>query len=65
MSTYCDYAPDDPMHASYHDGSPTTSEPASMEPRAMEIFQAGLSWRLILRKRATTYSPAARSPVNS
>jgi len=54
MSTYCDYAPNDPVHASYHDteyGFPTTAEAALMERLAMEIFQAGLNWGLILKKR--------------
>ena len=53
MSTYCDYAPDDPVHASYHNteyGFPTTDETALMERLAMEIFQAGLSWGLVLKK---------------
>jgi len=54
MSTYCDYAPNDPVHASYHNteyGFPTTAESALMERLAMEIFQAGLNWGLILKKR--------------
>lgn len=54
MSSYCDYAPGDPLHASYHDteyGFPTTDEHALMERLAMEIMQAGLSWGLILKKR--------------
>ncbi|MDC0149139.1 DNA-3-methyladenine glycosylase I [Rhodospirillales bacterium] len=57
MSTYCDYAPDDPVHASYHNteyGFPTTDETALMERLAMEIFQAGLSWGLVLKKRQST-----------
>ena len=54
MSSYCDYAPDDPVHASYHDteyGFPVAEESTLMERLAMEIFQAGLSWGLILKKR--------------
>lgn len=54
MSTYCDYAPNDPVHASYHDteyGFPTKDEAVLMERLAMEIFQAGLNWGLILKKR--------------
>ena len=52
---YCDYAPHDPVHKSYHDteyGFPTTDETILMERLAMEIFQAGLNWGLILKKRA-------------
>ncbi len=52
---YCDYAPGDPLHQSYHDteyGFPTIDETVLMERLAMEIFQAGLSWGLILKKRA-------------
>lgn len=59
MSTYCDYAPDDPVHAGYHDteyGFPISDESALMERLAMEIFQAGLSWGLILKKRETTFA---------
>lgn len=57
MSTYCDYAPGDPVHAGYHDteyGFPVSAEAALLERLAMEIFQAGLSWGLILKKRETT-----------
>lgn len=57
MSTYCDYAPDDPLHASYHNteyGFPTNDETVLMERLAMEIFQAGLSWGLVLKKRQST-----------
>lgn len=57
MSTYCDSAPNDPLHASYHNteyGFPTTNETALMERLAMEIFQAGLSWGLVLKKRQST-----------
>jgi DNA-3-methyladenine glycosylase I len=58
MPNYCDYAPDDPVHQSYHAteyGFPTTDESVLMERLAMEIFQAGLSWGLILKKRAATF----------
>lgn len=58
MPDYCDYAPDDPVHQSYHAteyGFPTTDENVLMERLALEIFQAGLSWGLILKKRAATF----------
>lgn len=57
MSSYCDYAPGDPVHASYHDteyGFPVAEEHVLMERLALEIFQAGLSWGLVLKKRAAT-----------
>ena len=57
MSWYCDSAPGHPVHASYHDteyGFPMTEESGLFERLALEIFQAGLSWELVLKKRATT-----------
>lgn len=58
MPDYCDYAPDDPVHQSYHAteyGFPTTAENILMERLALEIFQAGLSWGIVLKKRAATF----------
>lgn len=58
MTSYCDYAPDDPVHRSYHAteyGFPTSDEGVLMERLALEIFQAGLSWGLVLKKRADTF----------
>src|SRR3546814_6359864 len=54
MSTYCDYAPGNPIHAHYHDreyGFPVTDEAALFERLVLEINQAGLSWELMLKKR--------------
>ena len=54
MSGYCDFAPGNPIHASYHDeeyGFPLTDETALFERLVLEIAQAGLSWELILKKR--------------
>lgn len=58
MPDYCDYAPEDPVHQSYHAteyGFPTTDESVLMERLALEIFQAGLSWGIVLKKRAATF----------
>lgn len=55
MSTYCDTAPGHEFHGPYHDteyGFPTTDESVLFERLAMEIMQAGLSWILVLKKRA-------------
>lgn len=55
MSTYCDFAPGNPIHASYHDteyGFPVMDESVLLERFALEIFQAGLSWEIVLKKRA-------------
>jgi DNA-3-methyladenine glycosylase I len=52
--TYCDFAADHPVHQHYHDheyGFPTTDEAVLLERLALEIFQAGLSWEIILKKR--------------
>ncbi len=54
MSGYCDAAPGHPLHGPYHDkeyGFPLTDESALFERLSLEIFQAGLSWLLVLRKR--------------
>src|SRR5688572_6239404 len=54
MTTYCDYAPGDPLHRPYHDdeyGFPVAGDAALFERLVLEINQAGLSWATILRKR--------------
>jgi DNA-3-methyladenine glycosylase I len=54
MSWYCDVAPGHPFHGPYHDheyGFPTTDERALFERLTLEIFQAGLSWLIVLKKR--------------
>ena len=55
MSTYCQFAPGDPLHAPYHDheyGFPVSDDAVLFERLILEINQAGLSWATILRKRA-------------
>ena len=57
MNWYCDVAPGNPIHEDYHDGEygfPLKDERALFELLSLELFQAGLSWALILKKRATT-----------
>lgn len=54
MSTYCDFAPKDPLHRPYHDeeyGFPLAGDDELFERLVLEINQAGLSWATILRKR--------------
>lgn len=54
MSGYCALAPGHPVHHSYHAseyGVPTTDERVLFERLCLEIFQAGLSWELILKRR--------------
>ncbi|MEQ8195596.1 MAG: DNA-3-methyladenine glycosylase I [Rhodospirillales bacterium] len=54
MSWYCDVAPGHPFHGPYHDkeyGFPLKDETALFERQSLEIFQAGLSWLLVLKKR--------------
>lgn len=54
MSWYCAVAPADPVHRPYHDaeyGFPADDETVLFERLSLEIFQAGLSWRLVLVKR--------------
>jgi DNA-3-methyladenine glycosylase I len=55
MSWYCDIAPGHPIHQPYHDreyGFPMRDETGLFERLSLEIFQAGLSWLLVLRKRS-------------
>jgi len=55
MASYCDTAPGDPLHGPYHDreyGFPARDEAVLFERLILEINQAGLSWGLMLRKRA-------------
>jgi DNA-3-methyladenine glycosylase I len=54
MSWYCDIAPGHPVHGPYHDleyGVPLDDERALFERLSLEIFQAGLSWLIVLKKR--------------
>jgi len=55
MLSYCEFAPGDPVHGPYHDreyGFPLADEDLLFERLMLEINQAGLSWDLILKKRA-------------
>ena len=55
MSSYCYFAPGDPLHAPYHDheyGFPLATDNEFFERLVLEINQAGLSWATILKKRA-------------
>ncbi|CAA7617739.1 DNA-3-methyladenine glycosylase I [Magnetospirillum sp. UT-4] len=54
MNWYCDVAPGHPYHQPYHDleyGVPLEDEAALFERLSLEIFQAGLSWLIVLKKR--------------
>ncbi len=54
MSWYCDIAPGHPYHGPYHDqeyGFPLTDDRDLFERLCLEIFQAGLSWLIVLKKR--------------
>ena len=52
--SYCRLAPTDPVQRAYHDeeyGFPVADDRVLFERLSLEIFQAGLSWRLVLMKR--------------
>jgi len=58
MSSYCESAPGHEWHGPYHEseyGFPTTDEAVLFERLALEIFQAGLSWLTVLKKRQATF----------
>lgn len=53
--SYCQFSQTNPLHKQYHDkeyGFPVVSDDALLERLALEINQAGLSWDLMLKKRA-------------
>jgi len=55
MSTYCSFAPGHPVHAAYHEleyGFPQRDEAVLFERLCLEIMQAGLSWEIVLKRRA-------------
>jgi DNA-3-methyladenine glycosylase I len=55
VTDYCDFAPGHPLHGPYHDreyGFPVADEAILFERLILEINQAGLSWELMLKKRA-------------
>ena len=55
MSGYCEAAPGHPWHGPYHDneyGFPVSDDHVLFERLTLEINQAGLSWLIVLRKRA-------------
>ena len=59
MSWYCDTAPGHPVHGPYHEteyGFPETDEAVLFERLVLEIFQAGLSWEIILKKRPAIHA---------
>lgn len=50
----CSWAENDPLMTRYHDdewGEPLAEDDALFERLTLEIFQAGLNWRMILHKR--------------
>lgn len=54
MNWYCDVAPGHPVHGPYHDneyGVPLEGDGPLFERLSLEIFQAGLSWLIVLKKR--------------
>ena len=68
MNSYCDSAPGHPLHGYYHDneyGFPLTNEAQLLERLALEIFQAGLSWEITLKKRPTTVTAFDDFDVNT
>jgi DNA-3-methyladenine glycosylase I len=55
MNEYCRFAPSHPIHGPYHDleyGFPQRDDNVLFERLTLEIFQAGLSWEIVLKKRA-------------
>ncbi len=56
MASYCEVAAGHPVHGPHHDtqhGFPAESDDELFERLMLEVNQAGLSWEIILKKRAT------------
>ena len=56
MSGYCAFAPGNPVHEQYHaheHGFPNRDETVMFERLCLEIMQAGLSWEIVLKRRAS------------
>jgi DNA-3-methyladenine glycosylase I len=56
MSSYCIFAAGHPVHGHYHDtehGFPSRDEAVLFERLCLEIMQAGLSWDIVLKRRAS------------
>jgi len=54
MPERCFWCTSDPLYVAYHDqewGRPSTDETHLFEMLSLELFQSGLSWLTILRKR--------------
>ncbi len=67
VSSYCESAPTQPVHQYYHDheyGFPVDRDDVLFERFALEIFQAGLSWEIVLKKRAETFKAFNRFRVS-
>lgn len=50
----CKWASKDSLQATYHDhewGKPIRTDAGHLERMALEVFQCGLSWRIVLTKR--------------
>ena len=65
---YCDVAAKSELHRPYHDteyGFGGKGEAALYELLCLEVFQAGLSWELILKKRATTFEAFSEFDVDT
>ena len=67
MSTYCRFAAGNPVHGPYHDnehGFPSFDEAVLFERLCLEIMQAGLSWDIVLKRRATMRAAFAQFDVD-
>lgn len=67
MSGYCIKAPNHDVHAHYHNeqyGFPLIKEHELFERLCLEIFQAGLSWEIVLKKRNSMFKAFDKFNVN-
>lgn len=67
LTGYCAIAPGHAVHDHYHRheyGVPLADETALFERLCLEIFQAGLSWEIILKKRPALVKAFHKFQVN-
>ncbi len=68
MSGYCRIAPGHPVHHTYHAteyGFPSRDETVLFERLCLEIMQAGLSWEIVLKRRAGMVAAFSGFSINA
>ncbi len=62
----CEWAEGDPLMEDYHDtewGFPANNDNELLERLSLQVFQAGLSWKIILYRRKAFYSAFSKFEI--